>query len=113
VRGLSRLLRRNPTDAERALWDGLVKDRRFAGHDFKRQTPVGPHVADVVSFRLRLVVELVPESETEEAARTRAERRAWMAERNYSVIELRAADVEANLGRALDRLAAAVSPSTP
>ncbi len=113
VRGLSRLLRRNPTDAERALWDGLVKDRRFAGHDFKRQTPVGPHVADVVSFRLRLVVELLPDSESEEAARTRAERRAWMAERNYSVIELRAADVEADLGRALDRLAAAVSPSTP
>jgi tRNA/rRNA methyltransferase len=113
VRGLSRLLRRNPTDAERALWDGLVKDRRFAGHDFKRQTPVGPHVADVVSFRLRLVVELLPDSESVEAARTRAERRAWMAERNYSVIELRAADVEADLGRALDRLAAAVSPSTP
>ena len=112
VRGLSRLLRRNPTDAERALWDGLVKDRRFAGHDFKRQTPVGPHVADVVSFRLRLVVELLPDSESEEAARTRAERRAWMAERNYSVIELRTADVEADLGRALDRLAAAVSPST-
>ena len=54
VRGLSRLLRRNPTDAERALWDGLTKDRRFSGHDFKRQTPVGPHVADMVSFRLRL-----------------------------------------------------------
>ena len=31
VRGLARLLRRNPTDAERALWDALTKDRRFAG----------------------------------------------------------------------------------
>ncbi len=31
VRGLARLLRRNPTEAERALWDGLTKDRRFAG----------------------------------------------------------------------------------
>ena len=29
--GLARLLRRNPTEAERALWDALTKDRRFAG----------------------------------------------------------------------------------
>ena len=51
VRGLSRLLRRNPTDAERALWDALTKDRRFAGLGFKRQTPVGTHITDFVSFR--------------------------------------------------------------
>jgi tRNA/rRNA methyltransferase len=113
VRGLSRLLRRNPTDTERALWDGLTKDRRFAGQDFKRQTPVGPHVADLVSFRLRLVAELVPDGESEAAAKSRAERRAWLAERDYRVIELRVADVEADLAGTLDRLAAAISPSTP
>src|ERR1700737_2212228 len=32
VRGLARLLRRNPTDAERILWQALNRDRRFAGH---------------------------------------------------------------------------------
>src|SRR6195256_4851468 len=37
VRGLARLLRRNPTDAERILWQALTRDRRFAGQ-FKRQT---------------------------------------------------------------------------
>src|SRR3954464_13281100 len=31
VRGLARLLRRNPTDAERILWQALTRDRRFAG----------------------------------------------------------------------------------
>src|SRR5215813_3079977 len=30
VRGLARLLRRNPTEAERLLWEALTKDRRFA-----------------------------------------------------------------------------------
>ena len=113
VRGLSRLLRRNPTDPERALWDALSKDRRFAGQEFKRQTPVGPHVADLVSFRLRLVVELVPDDESEAARRARAERHAWLAERDYSVIELRSADVEAGVAPALDRLAAAINPSEP
>jgi len=111
VRGLSRLLRRNPTDTERALWDKLTKDRRFSGHDFKRQTPIGPHVADLVSFRQRLVVELVPPDETEAASKSRAERHAWLTERNYSVMELSAADTAADLGQALHRIAAALSPS--
>ena len=34
-RGLARLLRRNPTDAERLLWDALTKDKRFAGQGYK------------------------------------------------------------------------------
>src|ERR1700749_1703087 len=49
VRGLARLLRRNPTDAERILWQALRGDRRFAGQ-FKRQTPIGRHIPDFVSF---------------------------------------------------------------
>ena len=72
MRGLARLLRRNPTDAERALWDALTKDRRFAGLGFKRQTPVGTHITDFVSFPLRLVIDIVPDQETEEAAKARA-----------------------------------------
>src|SRR6202049_2157582 len=43
VRGLARLLRRNPTDAERILWQALTRDRRFAGL-FKRHTPGGRHI---------------------------------------------------------------------
>ena len=53
VRGLARLLRRNPTEAERALWQALVNDRRFAGRGFKRQTPSGSTSA--ISCRFRCV----------------------------------------------------------
>src|SRR6201989_875001 len=53
VRGLARLLRRNPTDAERLLWQALRNDRRFAGQ-FQRQTPVGRHIPDFVSFAQRI-----------------------------------------------------------
>ncbi len=74
VRGLSRLLRRNPTEAERILWDALTKDRRFAGRGFKRQVPIGPHITDLVSFPLRVVIDLVPAGESEAAARSRADR---------------------------------------
>src|SRR5262249_49346319 len=61
ARGLARLLRRNPTDAERALWHALTNDRRFADKGIKRQVPVGPHIVDFVSLPLRLVIELLPE----------------------------------------------------
>jgi tRNA/rRNA methyltransferase len=113
VRGLSRLLRRNPTDAERGLWDGLTRDRRFAGRGFKRQVPVGPHIVDFVSFSLRLVIEMVPAQETAVAAGARLERRAWLCERGYRVIEIATAEIDAGMTGVLDRLAAssAFSPS--
>ena len=110
VRGLSRLLRRNPTDAERALWDGLTKDRRFAGRGFKRQTPVGPHITDFVSFPLRTVIDLKPDGESEAAARAREEMRVWLAERGYRVIAIMRHDVERDVAAVLDTLAAAIGP---
>jgi tRNA/rRNA methyltransferase len=111
TRGLSRLLRRNPTDAERALWHGLTRDRRFAGYGFKRQVPVGPHITDMVSFGLRAVIDIVPGEESAEAAKARADKHAWLAERGYRVLPLRAADIEADAVKVLDGLAAAVSSS--
>ncbi len=104
VRGLARLLRRNPTDAERALWHALTNDRRFAGKGIKRQVPVGAHITDFVSFPLRLVIDLVPAQESETAAKERAERRAWLIERGYRVLDVEARAVEAELTRVLDRL---------
>jgi tRNA/rRNA methyltransferase len=106
VRGLSRLLRRNPTDAERLLWDALVNDRRFAGKGFKRQVPIGPHIADLVSFPLRTVIEIVPAGENVEMGKARAARRAWLAERGYRVMEVAAADIGADVAAIIDRLAA-------
>jgi tRNA/rRNA methyltransferase len=104
ARGLARLLRRNPTDPERALWRALTNDRRFAGSGIKRQVPVGPHIADFVSFPLRLVIDLLPQEESESARGARAERRAWLMARGYRVLDVEARAVEAELTRVLDRL---------
>ena len=111
MRGLTRLLRRNPTDAERALWRALTNDRRFAGQGVKRQVPVGPHIADFVSFPLRLVIELIPARETDAAAKSRAKRRAWLSERGYRVLEVEADAVEANLQQVLEQLAREINGS--
>jgi tRNA/rRNA methyltransferase len=103
VRGLARLLRRNPTDAERILWQALTTDRRFAGQ-FKRQTPVGRHIPDFVSFVHRVAIELINLGETETIAKDRAARRAWLEARGYGVVNMKVADVEGDLASELGRL---------
>jgi tRNA/rRNA methyltransferase len=108
ARGLARLLRRNPTDIERVFWETLKKDRRFAGHSFKRQTPVGPYICDFVSFPLRAVIELLPKDEPQEARAARVERRVWLTKRDYAVIEVTAAEAESDMAATLDRLEHAV-----
>ena len=107
VRGLARLLRRNPTDAERVLWDALVKDRRFATFGFKRQTPIGPHIVDFVSFPVRLVIDIVPGDETAAALTARAEKQAWLRERDYRVLEAPAGEIESDVAKVLAAIAAA------
>jgi tRNA/rRNA methyltransferase len=108
VRGLARLLRRNPTDAERALWSALTNDRRFAGRGFKRQVPIGPHINDFVSFALRIVIDMVPDDESPAAAMARAQRTAWLQERGYRIIALAGSRIERDLSEVLNWLAAQV-----
>ena len=109
VRGLARLLRRNPTDAERTLWDALTKDRRFAGYGFKRQTPVGRHIVDFVSFELRTVIDVIASDESEAAGKTRAQRREWLEERGYLVVQVPATAIDNDLDGVLANLVTALA----
>jgi tRNA/rRNA methyltransferase len=109
VRGLARLLRRNPTEAERALWQALVNDRRFANRGFKRQTPVGPHICDFVSFPLRVVIDLLPAGEEPAAAKARADKYAWLAARGYTIVPVPAADIESDMAASLSRIDKAIN----
>jgi tRNA/rRNA methyltransferase len=109
VRGLARFLRRNPTQAERRLWEALTKDRRFASMGFKRQTPVGRHITDLVSFSLRFVIDIGPAEETEAARRARDDKRAWLHDRGYRVFEVRADEIETDVENVLDRIEQSIS----
>jgi tRNA/rRNA methyltransferase len=108
VRGLSRLLRRNPTEAERALWQALVNDRRFAGRGFKRQTPIGPHICDFVSFPLKVVLDLVSADESAAATKARAAKHEWLDARGYTIIALSTEQVESDMAGSLQRIADAI-----
>ncbi|MET0444422.1 MAG: TrmJ/YjtD family RNA methyltransferase [Pseudorhodoplanes sp.] len=110
VRGLARLLRRNPTDAERALWSAITTDQRFSALGFKRQTPVGPHVADFVSFPLRLVIDILPDSEDMQALEARSDKRDWLRARDYRIVEVRADGITRDVGAVLDDILAVAAP---
>src|SRR5258706_9295327 len=71
----SRLLRRDPTPAERKLWYEYLKD---LSEKFTRQKPLGSYIADFYCSRVRLVIEIDGDShftavgECNDASRTAA-----------------------------------------
>ena len=82
-RDRARELRRNMTDAERALWRRL-RMRQLAGQRFRRQQPIGDYIVDFACPAARLVVEVDGGQHAEEerdAARTR-----WLESRGYRVL---------------------------
>ncbi|MBV9348190.1 MAG: endonuclease domain-containing protein, partial [Pseudolabrys sp.] len=57
LRANARQLRRNSTEAEKAIWQAL-RAHRLAGLSFRRQTPIGGYVADFVCHAAKVVIEL-------------------------------------------------------
>lgn len=54
---IARRLRRDMTDAERALWR-LLRSRQLSGFKFRRQQPIRRYILDFVCFSHRLVIEV-------------------------------------------------------
>jgi len=51
------MMRREPTDAEAAMWR-LLRDRRLALFKFRRQVPFKNFILDFVCFEKRLIIEI-------------------------------------------------------
>jgi len=52
----ARMLRKNMTDVERKLWSRLRSNQLEV--KFRRQVPFGPYIADFISIKEKLVIEL-------------------------------------------------------
>jgi len=101
-------LRRNATEAEKALWSGLR--RAFPGMKFRRQVPIGPYFADFLCFSERLVIEVDggqhDEAKSYDEARTR-----FIASQGHRLIRYWNNDVLANLDGVLADISRHLSPS--
>lgn len=89
----ARTLRREATDAERALW-ARVRNRQVDGHKIRFQASLGPYVADFFCAAKRLVIEIDGSQHGEEVDRNRT---AWLEAQGYRVIRFWNSDVLGNL----------------
>jgi very-short-patch-repair endonuclease len=107
-------LRRSMTNAEKALWKHLRGDFAGAGTHFRRQVPIGQHVADFCCFRYRLIVELdgpVHESPSTKAY-DRSREQALRAD-GYRILRFSNSEVVLDISSVLNRVASALATSTP
>ena len=102
--------RRQPTLAEKKLWDAL-RGRRLAGLKFRRQHPYGQFVLDAfcVEHQLEVEVDGGVHADLAQAARD-AERTKFLEERGIRVLRVSNEEVENNLDEVLKRIVEATRP---
>jgi very-short-patch-repair endonuclease len=57
IRDFAKKMRREPTDAEAAMWR-LLRDRRLAPFKFRRQVPFQSFILDFDCFEKRIIIEI-------------------------------------------------------
>ena len=108
-RNVARRLRTDVTDAERKLWH-VLRAHRLERLSFRRQVPIGPYIADFVSRRARLVIEVYGGQHAENTADVR--RDAWFTARGYDVLRFWNNDVLGNIEGVAARILDAVTNRT-
>jgi len=73
-------MRKNPTEAEKAMWEILRKFRK-SGYPFRRQHPIEFYIADFYCHKLRLVIEVDGEIHSERDIQIHDEGRTGEMER--------------------------------
>ena len=96
-------LRRDLTPAEARLWYHL-RAKRFSGAKFRRQTVIGPFIADFTCRAAMLVIEI--DGDTHGAtAEYDAERTAYLEQQGWQVLRFTNTDVMRNLEAVLSMIA--------
>lgn len=110
---LARKLRKSSTDAEKRLW-AAIRDRQINSAKFRRQVPVGDHIADFLCPEAKLIVEVDGGQHSEE---TDAARTAALNAAGYRVVRFWNNEVLSNLAGVLrrsgTRYRASDAPLTP
>lgn len=110
IRLHARALRKNPTDAERALWNGL-RFWQIGGHKFRRQQPIGDYIVDFVCLEKKIIIEVDGGQHAEQEEYDGA-RDAWLRDKGYSVLRFWNNDVLHNLDGVKDSISQALG-TTP
>ncbi|APG85439.1 DNA methylase [Sinorhizobium americanum CCGM7] len=74
TRQRAKKLRTEMTKAEEAMWN-MLRDLRPLGARFRRETPIGPYIADFAWLSARIIVEVDGDSHETESGRRHDQRR--------------------------------------
>ncbi len=106
-----RSLRRSPTEPEKRLWQRL-RNRQLGGFKFRRQTPVGPCIADFLCLDVMLIVEV--DGDTHGTTQTQDARRTdYLESEGFRVIRFSNAEVMANIEGVLAAILTAARLPSP
>jgi very-short-patch-repair endonuclease len=104
LRPIARSLRRDATNAERRLWEGLRR-KQIDGFRFRRQVILGGFIADFASFDARLIVEVDGATHsTDRETAYDAARLAALAAQGFAVLRFVNEDVYRNLDGVLETI---------
>lgn len=103
TRARARELRRNMTDAEKAVWRGLRDLNRSFGFHFRRQAPIGPYIADFADYSAHLVIEIDGGQHNAAADKPRTD---WLKTQGFDVLRFWNRDVADNIEGVLERILA-------
>ncbi|MEM5491744.1 endonuclease domain-containing protein [Hoeflea sp. AS16] len=93
TRERARTLRTELTKAEAKMWN-LLRDFRPRGARFRRETPIGPYIADFAWLSKKLVIEVDGDShETDQGRAHDQVRDAWMKDQGYTVLRFDNSDL--------------------
>jgi very-short-patch-repair endonuclease len=110
-RGHARSMRANPTDAERKLWLHLRHRLAHSGTHFRRQVQIDRYIADFVSHKAKLIIEVDGGQHGERAA-SDAERTKLFESHGYKVLRYWNNEVLSNVDGVLDDIQGAMT-ATP
>lgn len=86
TRNRAKRLRSEITKAEAAVWN-MLRDFRPRGARFRRETPIGPYIADFAWLSARIVIEVDGDShETETGRRHDLHRNAFLDSQGFTVL---------------------------
>ncbi|HEX5022491.1 MAG TPA: DUF559 domain-containing protein [Candidatus Binatia bacterium] len=95
-------LRKDPTDAERLLWQKL-RFWQVDGFKFRRQQPLGNYIVDFVCLEKRFIVEVDGGQHAERMDYDR-QRDAWLHDQGFVVLRFWNHDVLKNTDGVVERI---------
>src|SRR5258708_5861619 len=86
LKSLALNLRKEQTDAETILWVH-IRNRQVAGVKFRRQVPIGKYIADFVSVKSKIIVELDGGHHNEDVQKDKDDEKTnWLESQGYMII---------------------------